>query len=55
MRRVRERKCVPWLGQNAPVATGFKLVPVAVVEVVLIVQLDDVEVDGADVIVLLVV
>ena len=55
MRRARVRRCVPWLGQNTSVAMAFKLVPVAVVLVVLIVQLDDVEVDAADVIVLLVV
>lgn len=53
--KARVRKCVPWLGQNTPVEMGFKLVPVAVLVVVLTVQLDDVEVDAADVIVLLVV
>ena len=55
MRRARVRKCVPWLGQNTPVETGFTLVPVAVVLDVLTVQVDDVAVDAADVIVLLVV
>ena len=55
MLRARVRQCVPWLGQNTPVETAFKLVPVAVVEDVLTVQVDDVEVDAADVIVLLVV
>ena len=55
MRKARVRRCVPWLGQKTPVEMGFTLVPVAVVLVVLTVQLDDVEVDAADVIVLLVV
>ena len=55
MRRARIRKCVPWLGQNTPVETGFAMVPVAVVLDVLTVQVDDVAVDAADVIVLLVV
>ena len=55
MRRGRVRKCVPWLGQNTPVAMACLLVPVAVVLDVLTVQVDDVAVDAAAVIVLLVV
>ena len=55
MRRAQVGKCVPWLGQKRPVETAFKLVPVAVVVLVLTVQVDDVEADAADVIVILVV